>query len=96
MIEADPHNLEARTWYLSYMARVQDQMAKIDAVIAKLETRITIARDEVRTAFAEFKKIEITNRARKDRERRAVDRRETGELNDIAIDIYRRGQDEGV
>jgi flagellar biosynthesis chaperone FliJ len=95
LIETDPHNLEARTWYLTYMARVQDEIAKIDAVMAKLETRIMIARDEVRTAFAEFKKIEITDRVRRDRMRRDQDAREVRDLDDIALEGYRRTQEDG-
>ena len=57
--------------------------------------RIEVARDDMRRAFAELKKIEITQERREDEEEKAINKKESAELDEIAIEGFRRKQDEG-
>jgi flagellar export protein FliJ len=66
----------------------------IDTAIEKLEARIDIAQEEMREAFAELKKIEITQRNREEQEKAEESRKENSELDDIAIENYRRLNEE--
>jgi hypothetical protein len=95
LIEADPTNLQARAWFGPYANGVQQKIGSIDQAIAKLEVRIMVARDEVRAAFAEYKKIEITHTRRQTREQVERDHRETQTLDDTALEMFRRSQDKG-
>ena len=66
----------------------------IDSAIEKLEARIEIAQEEMREAFAELKKIEITQRNRKEQEKAEETRKENSELDEVAIENYRRLSEE--
>lgn len=96
LVDADMTNLEARAWLTTYIAGVQKKSDLIDAAVQKLETRILIATDDMRTAFAELKKIEITDRERKKREKKAIDDKSVQELDDIGIEGFARRQESGA
>ena len=49
----------------------------------------------MRRAFAELKKIEITQERREDEEEKAINKKESAELDEIAIEGFRRKQDDG-
>jgi flagellar export protein FliJ len=78
--------------YLSYLGRVRRDVARIDQEIAKIEARIELAIDDMREAFGELKKIEIT------RDRRLMElaeenkKREDALFSEIALEIYRRAE----
>jgi flagellar FliJ protein len=93
LIEADPTNLEARKFFGAYREGVQRKLAALEVAEKKLETRVVIIRDEVRNAFAELKKIEITDRERKKQVRDQAEAKESNELDDIALEIFRRGEE---
>ena len=78
-----------------YSEAVQERVEEIEAQSKTLEARIDIARDDMGRAFAELKKIEITQERREDEEKRAQDKKESAELDEIAIDGYRRKLEEG-
>ncbi len=92
LVDADMTNFEARAWLTTYIAGVQKKSDLIDAAVQKLETRILIATDDMRTAFAELKKIEITDRERKKREKKAIEDKSVQELDDIGIEAFARRQ----
>ena len=70
------------------------KIAQLTDKISRLEIRIAIAQEEMRAAFAEFKKIEIVDRNRKDRAQKERQKREDATFDDIGLDIHRRGQAE--
>ena len=82
----------------AYLGRyLQGAQLRIDALtksIQEMEVRIAIAQEDMRSAFAEMKKVEITQRNRDAREQAEEKRKEEQELDDIAIENYRRRQDE--
>lgn len=83
---------------LAYFGRYAEiTRIKIEALckeIEKMETRIEIAREDMRETFAEYKKIEITNRNRKREKDKAAMKQESDILDDIGIDVFRRNQAE--
>lgn len=81
---------EASTFLLTYLEGARAKIKGLDGEIAKLEIRIAAAQEEVRAAFAEQKKIEIVQQERKDREEQKLKAKETKELDEIAIDSYRK------
>ncbi len=83
---------------LSYMGpysdAVKDRVQDIDDAAKILESRIELAREDMREAFAELKKVEITNDRRKAEEQGVIDKKEIDELNEMAIEGFRRKQGE--
>jgi flagellar protein FliJ len=93
LVESDVTNLEARAWFGQYAQGVAHKLDQIDAAMHKLDTRILVARDDVRAAFAEYKKIEITDRERKRRDKQQVDALIAKELDDQALENFRRREE---
>ncbi|MGB4057018.1 MAG: hypothetical protein WBK77_02915 [Alphaproteobacteria bacterium] len=79
----------------NYVEAVKSRIADIDEAEKKLEVRIDIAREDMREAFAEFKKIEITQERREDAEYKALEKKQSELLDDMAIEGYRRRMEEG-
>lgn len=76
--------------FMGYVQRTKVEINLINDQISSLEIKITRAVDEMREAFGELKKIEIT------RDRRLADiakenvKREDALFSEIALEIYRR------
>jgi flagellar export protein FliJ len=77
-----------------YLEGARKKIKIYDAAIKKIDARIATAQEDIREAFAEQKKVEITHKARQDREKKTLDDRESREMDDIAIDGFRRKSDE--
>ena len=58
--------------------------------LVKMDTRIAAAQEDMRAAFAEMKKVEITQRVRDEKDAAAQKRKEESELDEIALEGYRR------
>lgn len=81
-------------FFQPYADRIQDEIEQIDVEREKLEHKIRFAQDEMRDAFAEMKKIEIIDERRKAEILEEVDRKEAEVLDEIAIDSFRRKNEE--
>ena len=92
-IAEESDNLETAAYFGRYAEGVKRQIERIDAEIKKLDVRIQIAQDDIRTAFAELKKIEIVQKNRLDKEAKERAVKETAELDDIAIEGFRRKEE---
>ncbi|MGB0718837.1 MAG: flagellar export protein FliJ [Bdellovibrionales bacterium] len=79
----------------SYAEGVKTRVQEIDEEALALNTRIDIAREDMRSAFAEVKKLEITQENREDEERREIAKKESDMLDEIGLETYRRLRDEG-
>ena len=77
-----------------YVEGVKDKVAQIDEDMASLNKRIDIAREDMRAAFADVKKLEITQETREAEEQAERDKKETDELDEIAINGFRRSQED--
>lgn len=81
---------EAIAFYTRYAEGARKKIAALQMAIKKMEGRIEAAQEDMRAAFAEMKKIQITQTRREKREAKAVQKKEDAQMDDIAIDQYRR------
>ena len=86
--------VEMLSYFGPYSEAVKDRVADIDEAYAKLETRIEIAREDMREAFSSLKKIEITQEHREKAEQAARDKKESGEMDEIGLTAFRRSREE--
>ena len=84
--------VEMLSYFGPYSEAVKERVADIDDAAKKLEARIQIAREDMREAFAELKKIELTKEAREKAELDELNKKESDELDAIAIESFRRQQ----
>lgn len=85
----------AAAYYGQYAENMRKKIEKMDEAIRRINHRIDAAREDVRSAFAEQKKIEIIQQSREDAERKEQEEKKSQELDDIAIEGFRRkDQDE--
>lgn len=82
--------LEAFAYFGRFAEGVKKKIDQLDKDIAQLEQRIEIARADLREAFADLKKIEITNERREENERKRQNMKESRELDEIGIELHRR------
>ncbi len=81
-------------FFSKYEQSVKDRVEEITQARKALETHIENAREDMRQAFAELKKVEITQENRDKAENAAITRKETIAMDDIAIDRFRRAKEE--
>jgi len=86
-------DLETRDFYGKFKGVILDKIDKIDVELAALETRLNLAQEEVRAAFADMKRVEIVNDRRTAEERQAILDKESAELDDIGIEGFRRKEE---
>lgn len=78
------------SYFGPYSDAVKDEVEEIDRKLEQLEKRIEFAREEMRAAFAELKKIEITHDRRKAELAKERLMKEIQELDEIALQGYLR------
>ncbi len=81
---------EAIAFYTRYAEGARKKIAALQMSIKKMEGRIEAAQEDMRVAFAEMKKIQITQARREKREAKAVQKKEDAQMDEIAIEQYRR------
>ncbi len=81
---------ETSAFLLTYLEGARAKVRALDGQLARLEVRIIAAQEEVRSAFAEQKKVEIVQKQRQKKEDSEVKAKESKELDEIAIDAYRK------
>ena len=87
-------SVEMLSYFGPYSEAVKDRVAEIDKKSVTLEKRILMAQEDMRAAYAELKKAEITQERRDEEEQKAIDKKESDELDEIAIEGFRRKLDE--
>lgn len=85
---------EAIAYFGRYSEATRKKIEQLGREIRKLETRIDIAREDMRAAFAELKKVEITQERRAAREARERLKKENSELDEIGLESHRRKGEE--
>lgn len=86
---------EMMGYFGAYADSVHVQIKEIDQVREHLEGRIKMAQDDMRDAFAELKKVEIIDDRRRAEALTELDKKAAEELDEIAINMFRRGDEEG-
>lgn len=84
---------EMLAYFGRYSQTVKRDIARIDLELKKLAVRVAAAQDEVREAFANLKRIEIVQKSRQEAEKKEQNAKEVNELDDIAIEGFRRGSE---
>lgn len=92
--KVDEMGVEALGYFGRYSEVVRERSEEIDESMKMLEVRIEVAREDMRLAFAELKKIEITQERRDDAEEAAREKKADQLLDEIAIESYRRKVEE--
>jgi flagellar biosynthesis chaperone FliJ len=90
--DADMGNITMIQAYLAYLGRVKREVSQIDNEIKRIEARIQVAIDDMRDAFGELKKIEITRDRRLKELAEENKKREDALFSEIALEIYRRSE----
>lgn len=88
--------LEMYAYFGRFSQNIQRMLERLNLEKQKLETRISIAQDDVREAFANMKRIEIVQREREKAEKKKQDDKETREMDEIGLDGFRRREDEEI
>jgi flagellar FliJ protein len=83
-------SVEALSSYTQYSYAVKIKVEAINAEIAKIQARIDIALEDIRSSFGDLKKIEITKAKRLEEIEKENRRKEDQFFSDVAIDQYRR------
>ncbi len=86
--------VEMLFYFGPYSEAVKERIVEIEEAAATLNARIEIAREDMRMAFSELKKVEITQDARAKVELDEINKKEADELDEIGIEAYRRKQGE--
>lgn len=81
---------EAISFYTRYAEGARKKIAALQMSIKKMESRIEAAQEDMRAAFAEMKKVQITQTRREKREEKARQKKEDELLDEVALDQYRR------
>jgi flagellar FliJ protein len=88
--------LEMYAYFGRFSQNIQRSLERMNIEKTKLETRISIAQDDVRAAFASMKQIEIVQREREVKEKKEQADKEGREMDDIGIDGFRRKEEEEI
>lgn len=86
--------VEMLSYFGPYSEAVKERVQEIDEQTHTLEARIQIAQEDMRAAFSELKKVEITQERREEEEKSEIDKKESDELDAIAIEGFRRNVEE--
>lgn len=90
--EASLDGLDAQmlTYFSAYKKSVLERVDELNEAIQTVKLRIDMAREAVREAFAELKKIEITNEAREAEYIAELEKKEGQMFDDIALQTFRK------
>jgi hypothetical protein len=83
-------HLSLMSSFIAYVQKSKTEVSLINDKISSLEIKITRAIDEMREAFGDLKKIEITRDRRLAEIQEENKRREDTLFSEIALEIYRR------
>lgn len=86
--------VEYLSYFGPYSEAVKTRVADIDAALTTLEKRIEIAREDMREAFSELKKVETVQENREGEVARVLTKKESDEMDAIGIEAFRRGREE--
>ncbi len=86
--------VEMLSYFGPYSDAVKGRVEDLDEALAKLSVRIEIAREDMREAFAELKKVEITQKRREAEEKAERDKKDSADMDEIGIETFRRLQAE--
>lgn len=87
-------SVDAQAYLGKYLQGARRKVKALEKSIAKMNERIAAAQEDMRESFAEMKKVEITQNRRDAREDAEQKKKEDAELDEIALDRFRRGKED--
>jgi flagellar FliJ protein len=87
-------NIDAQAYLGKYLQGARRKVKALEVSLRKMEARIAAAQEDIRESFAEMKKVEITQNNRNKRDEAVRKKKEDDTVDDIAIEGFRRGEDE--
>ncbi|HRK97318.1 MAG TPA: flagellar export protein FliJ [Alphaproteobacteria bacterium] len=88
-------DIEALVTFAAYSARMASEVERLNSQLKKLDVKIERAQEDMREAFSEQKKAQIIQQRRDDEERAEIDAKESKNLDEIGIEVFRRLDDKG-
>ncbi len=92
--KVDEMGVAALGYFGKYSEAVRGRVVDIEDALMKLNNRIEVAREDMREAYAEQKKIEIAQEQRVAEERKKLGKKESDLLDEVALEGFRRRSDE--
>ena len=86
-------SIEMLAYFGRFSQNVNRMIERLNLEKVKLETRINVAQDDVREAFANLKRIEIVQRERDAAEKKEQADKENREMDEIGIEGFRRKEE---
>ena len=86
-------NIETSAYYGRFEGVIRSTVEVLDGELRKLETRVQIAQEEVREAFADMKRVEIVHERRQAEEKQELKNKETQEMDAIGIEGFTRKEE---
>ena len=83
-------NIETRAYYGRFEGVIRANVEVLDGEKRKLETRVDLAQEEVRKAFADMKRVEIVHERRLEEEKQELQKKDSQEMDAIGIEGFRR------
>jgi len=77
--------------YSNYASVANERLENLQNSVAEISQKIIVLKDEVSFCYRELKKYEVALDVRDKRSRLAQQRAEQKQIDDLAIDLYRRG-----
>lgn len=77
--------------YSNYATVAKERLENLQNSVAEISQKIIVLKDEVSFCYRELKKYEVALDVRDKRTRMAELRAEQKQIDDLAIDLYRRG-----
>ena len=82
------------SFFGAYAKAVDRRMEEIEAEITRLESRILVAQDDMRQAYADLRRIEIVQENRDRQEEEERQKKEAQELDEIGVTRFLTFQEE--
>lgn len=91
--KVDEMGVQALGYFGHYSEAVRGRVEDIEDSLKKLNNRIEVAREDMREAFTEMKKIEITQERRDAEEERKQKKKDDAILDEVALEGFRRKEE---
>jgi len=85
---------DAQAYLGKYLEGARKKVYALESTIKKMDVRIAAAQEDIRAAFAEVKKVEITQANREAKEAAEQKRKEDASFDEIALEQFRRQEDD--
>lgn len=79
--------------FAAYSSRMVGELERLDGQLKKLDLKIARAQEDMREAFSEQKKAQIIQERRDAEEQDERDAKESKNLDEIGIEVFRRSTD---